>query len=133
MDMPHPTVSLLGALPRALTQETIDILLAAKGVRLERIVSQGHSSPADFWYNQAEAEWVILLTGNAILEFEEENAPRHLTAGDCVFLPAHCRHRVAWTNPDQPTVWLALFLDPAMSPVCHPTLTRSESKDLSND
>ena len=32
--------------------------------------------------------------------------------GDWVWLPARCRHRVAWTDPDAPTVWLAVHLAP---------------------
>jgi cupin 2 domain-containing protein len=28
--------------------------------------------------------------------------------GDYVHIPAHQRHRVEWTEPDQKTVWLAL-------------------------
>jgi len=29
-----------------------------------------------------------------------------------VDLPAKCRHRVDWTDPDEPTVWLAVFYPP---------------------
>lgn len=32
--------------------------------------------------------------------------------GDWAVLPAHCRHRVAWTAPDRETVWLAVHLPP---------------------
>jgi cupin 2 domain-containing protein len=28
--------------------------------------------------------------------------------GDHVHIPAHRRHRVEWTDPAQPTVWLAV-------------------------
>jgi cupin 2 domain-containing protein len=30
-------------------------------------------------------------------------------AGDHLVLPAHRRHRVAWTDPDEETTWLAVF------------------------
>lgn len=87
--------------------ETFDALLAVPGLRIERIVSQGHASPPGFWYDQPQAEWVLLLRGTAQLQIEGEAGPRHLQAGDWIDLPAHCRHRVVWTDPTQPTVWLA--------------------------
>jgi cupin 2 domain-containing protein len=88
--------------------EHYDTLLAAGGVRLERIVSTGQASPPGFWYDQELAEWVVLLTGAAELQFEDEPAPRRLGPGDWVNISAHRRHRVNWTDPIQPTVWLAL-------------------------
>ena len=76
-------------------------------MRLERIVSHGHSSPEGFWYDQPEDEWVMLLQGAARLEFED--SLMEMRPGDCLNIPAHRRHRVAWTTPEGPTVWLALF------------------------
>jgi cupin 2 domain-containing protein len=78
------------------------------GVEIQRIVSFGHASEADFWYDQAQAEWVMLMQGEAILQFEGR-PDLHLHAGDYCTIPAHQRHRVAWTTPAQPTVWLAVF------------------------
>jgi cupin 2 domain-containing protein len=92
------------------------MLLKGDGVRIERIVSYGQASPAGFWYEQDEAEWALVLCGRARLTIEGETKDRELAAGDSVFLPAHCRHRVAWTQPGQPTVWLAIFVDPRLSP-----------------
>ena len=77
-------------------------------MRIERIVSTGQASPPGFWYDQDWAEWVLVLSGAAGLEFEGEAAPRRLGPGDCVLIPAHARHRVAWTDAHQPTVWLAV-------------------------
>ncbi len=82
-------------------------LLARPGLRIERIVSTGQCSPANFWYDQAEGEWVAVLQGEAKLRFEDKVL--HLKAGDYVDIPPHCRHRVDWTHPDQETVWLAVF------------------------
>jgi cupin 2 domain-containing protein len=96
--------------------ETVDSLLKGNGIRLERIVSCGHASPAGFWYDQQEAEWVMVLTGRARLTIEGETEDRELGPGDTLFLPARCRHRVTWTAPDQATVWLALFLDARLAP-----------------
>jgi cupin 2 domain-containing protein len=83
-------------------------LLAAPGLRLERIVSLGQATPPGEWLDQERAEWVILLRGTARLLFEGEANARDLKPGDHVAIPAHCRHRVEWTAPDEPTIWLAL-------------------------
>lgn len=103
-------------LPDASASEVAEALLSAQGIRLERIVSHGQASPADFWYDQKEAEWVMVLSGNARLAIEDGNEELTLGKGDAVFLPAHCRHRVTWTDPKQPTIWIALFLDPSLAP-----------------
>jgi len=83
-------------------------LLARPGLRIERIVSTGQSSPPDFWYEQAEGEWVLLVQGEAGLRFADESAVHHLKAGDFVNIAPHRRHRVEWTSADQITVWLAI-------------------------
>jgi cupin 2 domain-containing protein len=83
-------------------------LLATPGLRLERIVSLGQATPPGEWLDQDRAEWVILLRGGARLLFEGESSARDLKPGDYVTIPAHGRHRVEWTTPDEPTVWLAL-------------------------
>ena len=109
--MAPETLNLLGSLPDASHDELVDTLASADGVRLERIISHGQASPDGFWYDQDEAEWVMVLAGRARLRMEDESSDRELVAGDSLFLPPHCRHRVTWTDPDKPTVWLALFID----------------------
>ena len=109
--------NLLNDLPDAKIDEVTTDLMSAQGMRLKRIVSHGQTSPADFWYDQKEAEWVMVLSGSARLAIEGETEERVLTVGDAVFLPAHCRHRVAWTDPECPTVWLALFVDQNLDPM----------------
>ena len=89
-------------------EELLTTLAERPGVRIERIVSTGQASPPGFWYDQDWGEWVVLLSGAALLRFADEDEPRHLGPGDWVDIPAHCRHRVEWTDPDQPTVWLAV-------------------------
>jgi cupin 2 domain-containing protein len=98
-------------LPQATDQETLADLLKRPGVRIERIVSTGQSSPPGFWYDQAHGEWVAVLAGEAGLRFEDEHAARTLHAGDFVDIAAHRRHRVEWTRPGEPTVWLAVHYD----------------------
>lgn len=88
--------------------EYLDTLLARPGLRIERIVSTGQSSPPGFWYDQEEAEWVVLLQGAASLRFADENQDQHLETGDWVYIAPHRRHRVASTDPGQVTVWLAV-------------------------
>jgi cupin 2 domain-containing protein len=102
-------MNLLRDIPDAHPGEIIDPILAAPGVRIERIISLGQASPPDFWYDQAETEWVLLLTGAARLRFADEHEPRLLGPGDWVEIAPHQRHRVDWTDPTQPTVWLAVF------------------------
>ena len=105
---PSPA-NLLAALPERLAQEQFDVLLRRPGVRLERIVSTGQATPPGEWLSQADAEWVLLLKGAAGLAFENE-AEIRLSPGDCLLIPADCRHRVNWTAQGEATVWLALHL-----------------------
>ena len=104
-------VNLLTPEPTAQDAEVTQTIATGKGVRLERIVSFGQASPDGFWYDQAETEWVTILTGRARIRIADQASAITLGPGDTLLLPAHCRHRVEWTAPDQPTVWLALFLD----------------------
>ena len=90
------------------TDEQFLELLKRPGLRIERIVSTGQSSPPDFWYDQPDGEWVLLIQGEARLRFADEAETRHLKAGDFVDIAPHRRHRVEWTAPDQPTIWLAV-------------------------
>jgi cupin 2 domain-containing protein len=90
--------------------ERFDTLVERGGVLIERIVSTGQASPPGFWYDDAREEWVVLLAGAATLEFEDTATPqRRLLPGDHVHIPAHCRHRVSWTDPTVPSVWLAVY------------------------
>jgi cupin 2 domain-containing protein len=102
-------VNLLSPLPDAGSAEHVDTLLNQPGLRIERIVSWGQPSPPGFWYDQPEAEWVVVLAGTARLRFADETEARVLGPGDCVDIPPHRRHRVDWTDPTVATVWLAVF------------------------
>jgi cupin 2 domain-containing protein len=101
------TTNLFNDLPSKLPEELFTTLLAADNVRIERIVSHGHVSPAGFWYDQDQHEWLVVLQGVARLSIEGE--AKELTSGDYINIPAHQKHRVEWTTPDEPTVWLAVF------------------------
>lgn len=82
--------------------EQTETLLENAAMRIERIVSNRASTD---WYDQAEDEWIVLLKGEAVLEFEESSVV--LRAGDTLLLPAHRRHRVASTSGD--ALWLTVF------------------------
>lgn len=95
-------------IPSDLPEELVSQLVCNEKLTIERIVSLGHSSPKDFWYDQPEHEFVILLSGSAHLLFEGENQPIHLNSGDFIEIKAHARHRVDWTDPNQHCIWLTI-------------------------
>jgi len=103
-----PVENIFSNLPVKLPNERFDELLRGDGFRLERILSTGQATPAGQWYDQDQPEWVLVLRGSAQLQFEGEAEAVELGPGDYVLIPAHCRHRVQWTDPRSPTVWLAL-------------------------
>ena len=100
--------SLFEEVPARVDIEQTTVLAEFPGARIERIVSTGQASPPGFWYDQDRTEWVIVLAGSAGLMIEGESAPRILAPGDYIELPPHVRHRVEWTDADEPTVWLAV-------------------------
>jgi cupin 2 domain-containing protein len=97
-----------GLTPSPGAEQFVD-LLTRPGLRIERIASNGQASPPGFWYDQAQAEWVLLLRGEVSITFEGEAAPRSLQAGDFLDIAAHQRHRVESTAAD--TLWLAVHYD----------------------
>ncbi len=101
--------NLFADLPEDLSEELVEVLAANADVRIERIVSTGQASPEGFWYDQSQAEWVVLLKGEARLQLREPDQMICLRPGDHVVIPAHQQHRVEWTSPKEPTVWLAVF------------------------
>lgn len=106
--------SLLTGLPAPGPDEVVERLAGGGATRIERIVSDGHSSPAGFWYDQDEDEWVLLVQGGATLELAAPEERVELGPGDYLFIPAHRRHRVERTQPR--TVWLAVFWAAARAP-----------------
>jgi cupin 2 domain-containing protein len=100
--------NLFAAVPGPGREEVFETLLEAPHFRLERIVSTGQATPEGQWYDQERTEWVALLSGSAGLLFEGEAGVRVLRPGDHILIPAHRRHRVAWTDRQQQTVWLAI-------------------------
>lgn len=101
--------NLFDDVPERLPEELLQTILSRSNVRIERIVSRGHVSPEGFWYDQDQREFVVLLQGAARLRFEDELL--EMKPGSFVDIPAHRRHRVEWTTPDEPTIWLAVHYD----------------------
>ncbi len=95
-------------IPDNLPEELIDVIAGNQNVRIERIVSKGHTSPDDFWYDQDTCEFVFVVSGEALLQFEGQERLVRMKAGDYRIIPAHERHRVEWTTPDEDTVWLTV-------------------------
>ena len=94
-------------IPGMLPEELISVLAENENVKIERIVSDGQASPEGYWYDQEQSEWVLLVAGLAVLEFEDRK--QELKPGDHMLIPAHRKHRVASTSATEKTVWLAVF------------------------
>jgi cupin 2 domain-containing protein len=103
------SLNLFNDVPPNLPDELFTTLLDGPGVRVERIVSHSHSSPEGFWYDQEQHEWVVVLKGAAKLRFEDRTI--EMKPGDFLNIPAHKKHRVEWTTPDEPTIWLAVVYE----------------------
>ena len=97
-------------IPARIPAEMVERIVHSSTVTVERIISPpGHASPEGFWYDGDRNEWVLVLKGGAGVLFEDESAPRLLSHGDHLTIPAHVRHRVDWTDPDRETIWLAVY------------------------
>jgi len=105
--------NLLAGVPFGAGDEIFTPLLQRPGLRVDRIVSNGQATPPGEWQDNPEGEWVVLLVGSAELHFDGSPAPYVMLPGAWVHIPAHCRHRIEWTDQQQATVWLAIHYDPA--------------------
>ncbi|CAD73599.1 cupin domain-containing protein [Rhodopirellula baltica] len=103
-------MNLFENVPTHLPSELIEVLAEGESVRIERIVSTGHSTAPGDWYDQEQDEWVVVLKGEARLRFSDAKVIS-MQPGDHLLIPAHQRHRVDWTTPKEPTIWLAIFFE----------------------
>lgn len=99
--------NLFKEIPEKLEEELFEEILRGKDFKIERIVSDGHSSPQDFWYDQEMHEFVFLLQGKSKISFED-GSNYELKPGDYLNIPARKKHRVEWTDNSQKTIWLAI-------------------------
>ena len=88
-----------------LPDELVTILTQRDNVRIERIVSTGQVSD---WYDQDETEFVVLIEGNAEIEFEN-NRRVSLAKGDTLLIQPHEIHKVTYTSIEPPCIWLCVF------------------------
>jgi len=109
MEIPN----ILQSIPANLDAEVVETLASAEYIEIERIVSHGHSSPPEGWYDQPRHEWVIVLQGHAVIGFEQ-GEDVELKVGNYLNIPAHRRHKVRWTDPAQVTIWLAIHYSGAI-------------------
>ncbi len=101
------TGNIFASIPSNSDDEITESLVRNKDIKIERIISKGHTSPATGWYDQETDEWVIVLKGAAVITFEDGDEVK-LEAGDHTNIPANTKHKVTWTHPDIATVWLAV-------------------------
>ena len=94
--------------PSTISEEIFEAIVTTNEVKIERIISKGHVSPKDSWYDHSNSEWVMVLQGSAKLRFRENDEVIELYPGDHLNIPPHVKHRVEWTDPDQETIWLAV-------------------------
>jgi len=99
--------NIFSQIPSELKEEFFEDIISKEGLKIERIVSKGHTTKEGEWYEQKSDEWVIVLRGEAVLSFEN-SADVRLQEGDYLNIPAHTKHRVSWTKPDIETTWLAI-------------------------
>jgi len=102
--------NIFSKLPDNNLSEIFETIADLKNTRIERIISNGQATPEGQWYDQVQAEWVILLAGSAGILLEGQPETFSLVAGDYLLIPARCRHRVEWTDPAQQTIWLAVHV-----------------------
>ncbi|MUK62980.1 cupin domain-containing protein [Aliivibrio fischeri] len=95
-------------IPNELPSEIFEDILSTPNIRIERILSHGHSSPEQGWYDQDENEWVLVLSGFGVIEFDDGRVIT-LNEGDYLNIKAHEKHKVQATAPNETTVWLAVF------------------------
>ena len=98
----------MDSLPENLEKEVFETILSFQNIKIERIISKGHVTPDSQWYDQNEHEWVIIIEGKASLMLED-GSEYILSKGSYLNIPAHTKHRVTWTDPNNLTIWLAIF------------------------
>lgn len=102
------TGNLYANIPSDLSTEVFDLLASGNGVKIERSISRGHTTPDDRWLEQAQNIWVSVLRGEAVLEFGYGRSQR-LIPGSYITIPAHTRYRVDWTTHEEETIWLTVY------------------------
>lgn len=95
-------------IPRDIPKELFQTILESKDIKIERIISRGHATKKGRWYNQDKNEFVIILKGDAVIEYKD-GKKIEMNFGDYIIIPAHTKHRVDKTSDEEETIWLAVF------------------------
>ena len=100
--------NIFSEIPNSLKEELFEDIISTENIKIERIISDGHSSPKEGWYESEQNEWVIVLEGDAILTLESgENIT--LKRGDYYNISAFTKHKVSQTSKSEKTIWLAIY------------------------
>lgn len=97
-------------IPLTDNEEIVDKLLEFDNICIERIVSNGENSPENFWYEQKSDEWVILIQGKAVIEYENSQIAE-LKRGDYIFIPSMQKHRVKQVSKNPNCIWVAVHFN----------------------
>ncbi|MBK8549793.1 MAG: cupin domain-containing protein [Ignavibacteria bacterium] len=87
--------------------ELFQSIISKDNLSIERIISTGQKTPENQWLEQDKNEWVILLQGEAEMQFED-GINRILTAGDYLNIPENTKHKVLKTSSEPACIWLAV-------------------------
>jgi cupin 2 domain-containing protein len=90
------------------SEEILETIIRTHKFKIERIISRGQATTEGEWYDQDKNEWVLVLKGNAGLLLEGNDKTIIMKTGDYINIPAHQKHRVEWTDPEEETIWLAI-------------------------
>ncbi len=101
------TNNLFNNIPQNLPEEVFETIIKTDNIQIERIISHGHITEKNKWYEQNKNEWVIVLKGKAVIRFENDSV-YELNVGDYLNIPAYIKHRVEWTEENSETIWLAV-------------------------
>ena len=101
--------NIFSVIQKQASEEILETIIQAHQCKIERIISRGHATTVGEWYNQDKNEWVLVLKGNARLQFEGDDELVVMKTGDYINIPAHRKHRVEWTDPTEETIWLAVY------------------------
>ncbi|MDY0360091.1 MAG: cupin domain-containing protein [Desulforegulaceae bacterium] len=96
-------------IPEKIKKELFETIIETKNIKIEKIVSKGQSSPKNFWYDEKMSEFVLVLQGSALLQFEKNSKTIYLKKGDYLNIEPHSRHRVLATEKNIETLWLAVY------------------------
>ena len=99
--------SFLENIPSESKEEIFETIVKNENVKIERIISYGQTSPENFWYDQTEDEFVLVLEGEAVIEYKSGEVFK-LSGGDSLYIDSRQKHRVTYTS--NPTIWLAVFI-----------------------